>query len=402
MKISEYFEPRNHIVIDEFFLPQHLEQVWSEIIKLENKMEIGLQGTNDNRYRDIKRNRNFHLEPDSKNIITDLVVKYLWHPTFLDILNLQKSSFGQPLRFCNPRPVHVSCYQDQDHYGFHVDENQPSNLTVVIFLCKEPKEFSGGNFILKHGKSQKVVQFKNNRMLIFPSNTLHKVTNVHLSENTYSNSRFSLQMWPLLQVQSAPQPVIMLDPTQKKDEKSEGSYYKPRFSLDEDKWKNIEKLMSLVNFQRNWQGSDPVAIFSGTQGVFSALTANLKFISRKYLGNRQTSVATKFFKDGTSGSDLAVTQCTFLSDSYEFVFGYAIAKEKESLKVRLFVRLVEQEKEIEKKIAISTGLDFDKTMDQLRKLIDSLASEMVTHAAREVKDLMVDKNRTEIRTEQAG
>lgn len=70
------------------------------------------------------------------------------------------------------------------------------NLTVLFMLCAEPKKFTGGNFVMSYGSEKKVTLFKNNRLLIFPRNTLHKVTPVHLKSNELSNHRFTFQLWP--------------------------------------------------------------------------------------------------------------------------------------------------------------------------------------------------------------
>lgn len=68
-------------------------------------------------------------------------------------------------------------YKVGDYYKPHCDK---SIFTSVFFIFNEPKKFDGGNLIL-HDLDYEV-EYKNNRMVIFPSWVTHEVTKI---ENNY-------------------------------------------------------------------------------------------------------------------------------------------------------------------------------------------------------------------------
>jgi Rps23 Pro-64 3,4-dihydroxylase Tpa1-like proline 4-hydroxylase len=82
-----------------------------------------------------------------------------------------------------------SYYQNGDYYLSHKDS---SEYTFVYWLFNEPKQFSGGDFILNDIDYR--VEVKNNMGILFPSNALHTVEMVEMEDKTpYNrNGRFSL------------------------------------------------------------------------------------------------------------------------------------------------------------------------------------------------------------------
>ena len=84
----------------------------------------------------------------------------------------------------------LSAYGNGDYYGQHIDINLDCVATAVLMLTlKEPQQFSGGAFLLGDEK----IEFKNNRLIVFPSCRLHGVEPVELEDNAYENRRFTLQ-----------------------------------------------------------------------------------------------------------------------------------------------------------------------------------------------------------------
>ena len=78
----------------------------------------------------------------------------------------------------------MSYYEHGEEYKSHYDE---FSLTALWWTCKKPKRFDGGNFIFSD--YDETVEFKDNRMVIFPSIIMHKVTKVTMQEQ-YLNQKY--------------------------------------------------------------------------------------------------------------------------------------------------------------------------------------------------------------------
>lgn len=81
-----------------------------------------------------------------------------------------------------------SYYQNGDYYLPHKDG---SEFTFIFWLFKEPKEFSGGDLILKDIDYR--IEIKNNMGVLFPSKAIHEVETVVMEDKTPFNrkGRFS-------------------------------------------------------------------------------------------------------------------------------------------------------------------------------------------------------------------
>lgn len=73
-------------------------------------------------------------------------------------------------------PCLVSYYEDGDGYPQHYDM---AKLTLLLWLHRgDKKHFSGGDLILEDGQK---IEFKNNRVILFPSVLEHSVTEVKMN-----------------------------------------------------------------------------------------------------------------------------------------------------------------------------------------------------------------------------
>lgn len=83
----------------------------------------------------------------------------------------------------------LNYYEDQDFYDTHTDW---SVYTMVVMLAKTPLKFTGGDLELKD--IHKTIEFKNNRVVFFPSYAKHKVTPVKMSVEDHGKGmgRFSI------------------------------------------------------------------------------------------------------------------------------------------------------------------------------------------------------------------
>jgi len=82
-----------------------------------------------------------------------------------------------------------------DHYAFHEDEGAGVNLTAIVFVAAEPKKVRGGDLVLAYDGDETIIPFRNNRLVIFPSKTLHRVTPVRVASTNPRHARISLQCW---------------------------------------------------------------------------------------------------------------------------------------------------------------------------------------------------------------
>lgn len=211
MKIFELFEPRSHVIIDNFLDKLCLENFFTSTLKLKETMKTGLQVYRDGHGQEKlvitkdKRNKTSIIRHSSNNQQNNLLAEFskkLLDPKIISKLEHANNPIYQLIKFCDPTALQVSAYGDGDYYNYHTDippkdtKSVFINLTVLFMICKEPKKFSGGNFVLSHRSQKKVILFKNNRLLIFPCNTLHKVTPVQLKFQDFSNYRFTFQFWP--------------------------------------------------------------------------------------------------------------------------------------------------------------------------------------------------------------
>lgn len=71
----------------------------------------------------------------------------------------------------------LSYYENEDNYKPHDDS---ASITALTWLYKEPKRFTGGDFIFSN--TNEIVECKNNKMVIFPSCVTHQVTTVKMDE----------------------------------------------------------------------------------------------------------------------------------------------------------------------------------------------------------------------------
>lgn len=92
----------------------------------------------------------------------------------------------------------LSRYGNCDFYGWHKDpSSNPAHrlVTAVYYMNKRPEQFTGGEITFRDGKNEITVVPKHNRLVVFQSNTLHKVNNVRLDGDAFENGRFSLNIW---------------------------------------------------------------------------------------------------------------------------------------------------------------------------------------------------------------
>ena len=81
----------------------------------------------------------------------------------------------------------INYYENNNFYKEHFDGLQ---FTALIFIFKEPKSFTGGDFYFT--KINKKVECKNNRLVLFPSFYYHKTSDIKSKLNKENKGRYSI------------------------------------------------------------------------------------------------------------------------------------------------------------------------------------------------------------------
>jgi len=110
-----------------------------------------------------------------------------------EIIKTAKSPIYNLLRFTKTDRTKVSAYQNGDFYDWHQDSINQGLLTVLYMMNKEPKKFTGGDFMIKWDNIEKSIPFENNTILIFPRDPPHKVKKIKMESNDFYDKRFTLQ-----------------------------------------------------------------------------------------------------------------------------------------------------------------------------------------------------------------
>lgn len=181
----------NAVVIDNFYNTDEADLVLSECISVLPQMmdETKTSGALDANGSIIKKNHGAFIKSPGSNIETLSKAKLFSvdvRDRMLMANSLYKIFFG-----LNRVETLLSYYSDGDYYNNHIDD---SIFTVVTYLYKQPKKFTGGEIVLQSyidGISA-TIECLNNRTIIFPSITPHSVNPVKMVDDSGFDGRFCI------------------------------------------------------------------------------------------------------------------------------------------------------------------------------------------------------------------
>ena len=169
------------VVIDNFYTKEQLDIVLGECISLIPLMmppdkTASATGSN-NEY--IKNNYGAFVDESNSKLVS-----FDYNMIRSDTVRNQLMKFNSMYKIfknINNSSTLVSYYTDGDYYDSHTDF---AIFTVLVWVYKEPKQFSGGEIILESvvDDSKATIDCLNNRALIFPSCTPHKVLKVSMED----------------------------------------------------------------------------------------------------------------------------------------------------------------------------------------------------------------------------
>lgn len=189
MRIEYSDAPCPHVLLHEFFSEEELKLVWQEIdlVRLSYQTFDGYDtgaATNSDG-ESLKQNSGSFLYDIYKDKKFSPIIKATeqnlfynkWYESF-------DHWFGRLYAKMNHLSTLLNEYNDGDHYKPHQDNDI---FTALIWLWKEPKSFSGGNFYFTN-HDKKIIP-ENNSGIIFLGSEHHAVDTVH-GDGRYCISTF--------------------------------------------------------------------------------------------------------------------------------------------------------------------------------------------------------------------
>ena len=194
MDIQFVFDGIDAVVIDNFYDESEFSLVLEECISLlpmlrsadDTSSAVDIEGNN------LKKNSGVFIDSPLCNIecfTKDKIKSHQLKDEMLNTNSLYKVFFG-----LNKFSTLISYYKDGDSYKPHVDD---SIYTVLVYVHKTPKKFTGGELILNSYIDGKyaTIECINNRAIIFPSITPHSVTRVNLEKDSGEDGRFCISQF---------------------------------------------------------------------------------------------------------------------------------------------------------------------------------------------------------------
>ena len=193
MVIRELYDPVPHIIVDNFLSTKENLQVLEYI---EQQLSAFSYGTVTNPAGeqefnlDYKRNGNIWLDPFECDIVN--LFRNHMYDIQTDIEELDHTN--------KQHEILLSQYVTGDYYNWHTDLG--GHCTWNYFAYKEPKGFTGGDFLLSDSTldqntpgSYTTIECANNRLVIFPAKYQHAVGQVQGQFIDFMNLRYSVQFF---------------------------------------------------------------------------------------------------------------------------------------------------------------------------------------------------------------
>lgn len=193
MDFTFVHEGVNLVVVDNFYSESELASVFSECMyvlpqlreELETSSALDLDGN------PLKKNHGGFIA-DKNSKMVNLMKEKIFSQEFKDQL-INANSLYRILFSCKRINTLLSYYTNGDYYDAHPDD---AIFTAIFYTYKEPKRFTGGEINL-YSYNGKVVTVEpiNNRLILFPSVTMHSVNDVVLENDSGGDGRFAISQF---------------------------------------------------------------------------------------------------------------------------------------------------------------------------------------------------------------
>jgi hypothetical protein len=185
MNLIYYESPVPHIIIEDYYSAEELNNVWKELdflTSVETLMPPSKTASaTDKEGFFSKKNSGVFLDVlFSNNRESSYILKYgrkMFSPEMRDTVSPMHFVFNY-LNTARVDHTLVSYYQNSDYYLPHWDI---STLSTCTWLFKEPKKFNGGDFNFSDYNYK--IQIKNNMTVLFPSTISHSVDEITMIDS---------------------------------------------------------------------------------------------------------------------------------------------------------------------------------------------------------------------------
>ena len=171
------------VVIDNWYTKQELKRVYKELDFYTDKDKLVTQHGNvavkDGRDQAdcFRINLNSNYTREGQNLSNILTLMHKVRETKFHDHITKACGIYNGFKNTNTSSSMIAYYEDTQYYEPHTDT---SKYSVLIWINKEPKKFTGGDLILPDLKTK--IECKNNRLVLFPGMVFHEVTEVKMKD----------------------------------------------------------------------------------------------------------------------------------------------------------------------------------------------------------------------------
>ena len=210
MKISRYNTVGPVIVIDDFLPEASAAEVLDECIELKPiyhqagviSKKPGVQGQGGLIDKNMRKNEAVFIDKIfDKNAEKSRILKHVFNGNFKRKLKdtwREGDTCFDIINYANRFETVLSRYGDGDFYNYHLDSNGTFGnrvITAVYYVQKPNVTFTGGELVLKRNDQELAIPPSHNKLVVFRSDTLHKVQTVKMLSDKFEDSRFSVNIW---------------------------------------------------------------------------------------------------------------------------------------------------------------------------------------------------------------
>jgi len=173
----------DYIIIDNYYLDAELELIKQEVLELlkyrDEPSGIASATNSDGSYK--RKGTGVFVEELYKGYLNSSCIFRLSRKLFSEEIYEKIEPFNpiyKNIRFTSKEGILVSYYEDGDGYGSHED-----STTITAISFHKIGNVSGGNLVFP--EFEEIIEFKENRMVLFPGCVEHKVEEVKAPPGSY-------------------------------------------------------------------------------------------------------------------------------------------------------------------------------------------------------------------------
>ena len=184
--------------IKNFYNQYELEDIWTELNFLTTYEKIFDPDTSKTASAMLdgqtKKNKSLFLASVYKDLKYSNIyktTKKVFNDSFLQkLISINPIYRGMREDSMENHQILISYYENGDNYFAHRDLTR---FTILTYLFKEPKKFTGGELLLNDFDMK--IEVENNMVLIIPGAYLHEVLTTKMEKNVLGNGRYCISQF---------------------------------------------------------------------------------------------------------------------------------------------------------------------------------------------------------------